>query len=121
MAGASAPSGIVVNLEIEEDAEGYRTDCLAFAVVPDGSGYVEREIQLDRPGRDTVFALHAALGGQRGSWHSFDLVIEPDGAFEYEFSYDPPKRLNGVFDQQSYHRFDHYAAAFAARRRALAA
>ena len=45
-----------------------------------------------------------------------NLEIEPDGALEYEFSYDPPKRMNEVFDQQSYYRFDHYAAAFAARR-----
>jgi len=71
---------IVVNLEIEEDAEGYRTDCLAFAVVPDGSGYVEREIRLDRPERDTVFALHAALGGQRGSWYSVAQLRPGDRA-----------------------------------------
>ncbi len=107
---------IVVNLELDEDEEGYHTDCLAFAVVPDDSGYSEYEIRLDRPGRDAIFALHKAMGGEGASWQSFDLVVEPDGAFTFDFSYEAPKRLNGVFDQHSYHRFDHYAAEFAARR-----
>jgi len=107
---------IVVNLELEEDATGYCTDCLAFAVVPDGEGYVEREVRLDRPGRETVYALRQAMSAQGASWHSFDPVIEADGHFDVDFSYDPPKRLNGILDQQSYHRFDHYAAEYAARR-----
>ncbi len=107
---------IVVNLELEEDEVGYHTDCLAFAVVPDSGGYVEREVDLDRPGLHTVFALHKAMSAQGESWHSFDLVIEADDHYDLEFSYDPPKRLNGILDQQSYHRFDHYAEEFAGRR-----
>ncbi len=107
---------IVVNLELEEDEVGYRTDCLAFAVVPDDGGYVEREVSLDRPGHHTVFALRKAMSARGELWHSFDLVIEADGHYDLEFSYDPPKRLNGILDQQSYHRFDHYAEEFAARR-----
>ncbi len=107
---------IVVNLELEEDGTGYRTDCLAFAVVLDGGGYVDREFDLDRSGRDTVYALRTAMRARGEAWHSFDLLIEADGHYDLTFSYDPPKRLNGILDQQSYHRFDHYAAEFAARR-----
>ncbi len=107
---------IVVNLELEEDEVGYRTDCLAFAVVPDGGGYVEREFALDCAGRDTIYALRKAMSARGELWHSFDLVIEADGHYDLEFSYYPPKRLNGILDQQSYHRFDHYAEEFAARR-----
>ena len=43
-------------------------------------------------------------------------MIEADGRFKFDYSYDPPKRLNEIRDQQSYHRLDHYAAEYAARR-----
>ncbi len=65
---------IVVNLELEEDEAGDRTDCLAFVVVPDGGGYVEREVSLDRPGHHTVFALRKAISARGESWHSFDSL-----------------------------------------------
>ena len=47
-------------------------------------------------------------------WGATEITIDRPGAFKYAFSYEPPKRLAGKFDQGSYFRFNTYVADYAA-------
>ena len=42
-------------------------------------------------------------------WSTCELIIEHTGEYRFNFSYGVPKRLNGIFDEESYDRFRNYA------------
>jgi hypothetical protein len=42
--------------------------------------------------------------------------VDQPGKFGFSFSYDPPKRMNGVFDDESMGRFDRYLESYKAER-----
>jgi hypothetical protein len=45
-----------------------------------------------------------------------DLVVDKSGEFRSKFSYDPPKRMNAVFDDDSLGRFNRYLETYKAER-----
>jgi hypothetical protein len=49
-------------------------------------------------------------------WGTCDLVVDQPGHFNFSFSYGPPKRINGVFDEVSVGRFGHYLETYKADR-----
>jgi hypothetical protein len=53
-------------------------------------------------------------GGTR--WGTCDLVVDQPGEFRFSFSYDPPKRINGIFDDDSMDRFTYYLERYEAER-----
>jgi hypothetical protein len=42
--------------------------------------------------------------------------VDQQGKFRFSFSYDPPKRINGVFDDEVMGRFDRYLESYKAGR-----
>lgn len=56
--------------------------------------------------------MNRRTGGTR--WGTCDLVVDQPGKFS--FSYDPPKRINGMFDDDSMGRFDRYLETYEAER-----
>jgi hypothetical protein len=44
------------------------------------------------------------------------MVVDRPGRFRFSFSYDPPKRINGIFDDDSMGRFDRYLERYKAER-----
>jgi len=51
-------------------------------------------------------------------WGTAELTLSGDGRYRLTFDYNPPKRLNGILDEDSYDRFraDRYLAAYATGR-----
>lgn len=41
-------------------------------------------------------------------WCTCDIVIESNGEYQFDFSFEPPKRINGILDEESYGRFNKY-------------
>jgi hypothetical protein len=107
---------IVADVEILEEADGFAMDSVAFAVVKaDSGGYAAPPIAIDRPLREKVIDLYRALAATRSGapLGSFELKIEPDGRYAFSYSYEPPKRLNGEWDEAKETRLDRYAETFA--------
>jgi len=50
-------------------------------------------------------------------WGTSDLVVDQPG-FRFNFSHDPPKRINGVFDEEPMGRFDRYLETYRTERAA---
>jgi hypothetical protein len=44
------------------------------------------------------------------------LVEDRPGKFRFSFSYDPPKRISGIYDDDSMGRFDRYLETYEAER-----
>ena len=55
--------------------------------------------------------------GARESVGGPAIVVDQPGKFKLSFSYDPPKRINGVFDDDSMGRFDRYLETYEAERK----
>ena len=53
------------------------------------------DFRLSRAAKDALVALREAMRDDRGAWSSTLLTIEPSGAFAFDFSYEPPRRLDG--------------------------
>lgn len=98
---------IVVNYEMLEKDGGVAHDRLAFYITRDAAGdFRDSDLDLKPQVRDLFTQMNDEFQrsvGQR--WGSCDLVVDPPAKYRFDFSYDPPKRLNGVFDEQSYDRF----------------
>ena len=59
--------------------------------------------------RQAVFELSKMMADVSGrTWSSCELIIDASGHYNFSFSYDPPKRINGIYDEQSYGRYNNY-------------
>ena len=50
--------------------------------------------------------MMADTSGQ--TWSSCELIIDASGHYNFSFSYGPPKRINGILDEESYDRYNNY-------------
>jgi Protein of unknown function, DUF600 len=109
---------IVVNYEIQDKDGGLTEDRRGFYIVSDGSGDVrKRPLKFHAIVKDLFRKLRAEIQQSEGqAWGTCDLVIDQPGRFRFDFSYDPPKRINGVLDDQSKGRFDRYLETYKAKR-----
>lgn len=101
---------LVADVEISESKEGYHFDTVALAVVRRGDGALEApSFSIGRDAREAMAALYRErkASGEK-SFGSFELQVEHDGRYRFEFSYDPPKRLNGIWDEEKERRLDNY-------------
>lgn len=101
---------IAADVEIIENSEAYHFDIVALAVVRCSDGTLEDpSISIGHTARKAIAALYRARK-KAGSenFGSFELRIDRDGNYRFDFSYDPPKRLNGIWDAEKERRFDNY-------------
>lgn len=109
---------IVVNYEMQEEDGGLTEDRRGFSIATDGAGgYRKATLTFDATAKDLFRALQQEMQRSEGKgWGTCDLVVDQPGRFRFNFSYDPPKRINGVFDEESMGRFDRYLETYAAER-----
>lgn len=95
---------IVVNYESLRHTSEPQESVLAFAIAAKASAAPEkvsfRLSEAAEAGFHRVSDVMAASKGQR--WTVCDLVIERDGRYTFDFSYDPPYRLSGHLNDQRF-------------------
>ncbi|MCT4615498.1 MAG: hypothetical protein N4A49_11555 [Marinifilaceae bacterium] len=96
---------LILNLEVVEGSNNTPiTNRICFCI------YTEKEI-LKTMNKSIPIELEDLLLDLRKlkeNWDICDLSILSNGVFEFNFSYDGVKRLNGVFDNESMFRFDNH-------------
>ncbi len=110
---------IVADVEIKEHASDYQIDSVMFSIGKSASGdFEDREIRMNPKIRDAIIALYKSVSetSKDGKLGGFELVIKGDGAYHFDFDYGPPKRINGVWDEEKERRLDHYLEDFVAGR-----
>jgi hypothetical protein len=109
---------IVVNYEMQEEDGGLTEDRLGFYIAKDPTGDLRESDLVFSPEVKTMFREMndetKRTAGDR--WRTCDLVVDKSGEFRFKFSYDPPKRINGVFDDDSLGRFNRYLETYKAER-----
>ena len=114
---------IFVNYEMRLTDEGRLVDYVLFYIKALEGGELEK-VSV-RGGSDAIddayIALADAMARDGERWGSCDFTLDADGRFNFRFSYDPPKRLDGVLDHSSYGRFREYLDQYRAERAAKAA
>lgn len=106
---------IVVNYEtLLHTAEPERS-IIAFAVAEDRAGVLAiADFTLSREARQGFEQISALMHAAKAEhWTTCDLVIEPDGRYRFDFSYDPPYRLGGKLHDT---RFDDYLSRYLAEK-----
>lgn len=106
---------IVVNFESLLHTSEPQTSDISFAIAQAPQGQPEMvDFRLSRAARNGFRHIAQVMHAQKGShWTVCDLVIERDGRYRFDFSYDPPYRLGGqVYDT----RFDDYLQRYLAER-----
>lgn len=115
VAPASGWEQIVADVEVEEGREGYRIDSVTFAIVRSSSGdYSDPQFDLDRGARERIVDLYKTQRtrpGQAGI-SGFQLQIESDGKYRFDYNYGRPKRLNGEWDAEKEERLDNYLQTY---------
>jgi hypothetical protein len=108
----------VVNCEMQEEDGGPTEDRRGFYITPDGTGgFHKASLTFDTTAKDLFRALGLEMRRSKGQGRGgCDLVVDQSGRLRFNFSYDPPRRINGVFDEASMGRFDRYLQTYAAER-----
>ncbi len=102
---------IVVSHEVDDRPETTEQSTMAVYVT---GALDDLELRsLDRNGstslEDDFFSLNKIMVDASGrTWSSCELIIDASGHYNFSFSYDPPKRINGILDEQSYDRYNNY-------------
>ena len=99
---------IVVNSECIDEDE--RDNTLSFYVKRKGRDLETVDLRLPRTALEELRKLRDVTASQNAlKWSTCDLVIDNTGNYNFNFSYGPPKRINGIHDEESYERFRNYA------------
>jgi len=109
---------IVVNYEMQEEDGGVTEDRRGFSIAPDGSGGFRKDgVTFDLTVKGLFRELREEMQRSEGqAWGTCDLIVDQPGRFRFNFSYERPKRINGVFDDESMGRFDRYLETYKAER-----
>lgn len=87
----------VVNIEIDE-MDGEQTEnCLALAFTEHEGTWERHSFCLP----SECYALFVALQEASDQWKSCTLEFDSTGKYKFSYSHQPPKRLNGVLDDES--------------------
>jgi hypothetical protein len=100
----------VVDLEVLEFEDGYDLDYQAILITrASGGALASQQFQLTEPTRQAVIALYRERKDNAGDvLGGFVLRIDHPGRYKFDLNYDPPKRLNGVWDAERQAYFDNY-------------
>jgi hypothetical protein len=109
---------IVVNYEMQEEDGGLTEDRRGFYITKDPAGNLRKAELAFGPELKAMFReMNDEIQRTEGKrWGTCDLEINPSGKFRFSLSHDPPKRINGVFDDDSMGRFDRYLETYKAER-----
>jgi hypothetical protein len=101
---------VVVNYEMAESEDGTEHDMLGFYIVSDQAGrHAKKPLDLTPEIQEAFSDLNAAsLSTNKQNWGTCDLTLDSNGKYTFDFSFDPPKRINGILDEASYYRFGKY-------------
>jgi hypothetical protein len=101
---------LVADIEIQEDADSYRFDTVALAVVKGADGTLsDPSFSVSETVRRAIIDLYRERKNGAGEpFSGFQLSVDNDGTFRFEFSYGPPKRMNGVWDEAKEKMLDNY-------------
>ncbi|MEG3175299.1 hypothetical protein U1872_03595 [Sphingomonas sp. RB3P16] len=104
---------IVADVEIAEADDGYQFDTVAFAVTRDADGELsDPQFSLSAEAQAAIVALYTQRKAAGDVLGGFELQIDYPGRYGFTFSYDSPKRLNGIWDKAKEERLDHYLDAY---------
>ncbi|MEO9337391.1 hypothetical protein ABFT80_08150 [Mesorhizobium sp. SB112] len=106
---------LVVNFEGLWSSKEPVTSSISFAIARNTDGSLEKVSFRLSPDTKAKFAsLAETMKGTGGSaWTVSDLVIENDGRYNFQFSYDPPYRLGGnLHDKRFLDYLDRHRAEF---------
>jgi hypothetical protein len=113
----------VGNWEATEDTHGSTVlNYLTLAVVDGGDRWLYGQVAYDEPLYDLVVALNEATVETEGDdrrWTVLDLEVDRNAAFRVQFGYEPPKRSNGIEDEESLGRFQNYLETWMAEHGAV--
>ena len=114
---------IFINYEMKRSGEGRLVDYMLFYIksTPDGDFELVSLPSASDAINDAFIALADTMARDGERWGSCDFLVDADGRYRFSFSYDPPKRIEGVLDHSSYGRFDEYLDQYRAERAAGAA
>lgn len=105
----SAWERIVADVEIAEQDDGYQLDTVSFAVARDAAGTLtDPQFDLSEAARAAIVDLYKQRKAAGEVLGGFELQIDQPGTYQFHFSYDAPKRLNGIWDKAKEERLDHY-------------
>ncbi len=109
---------IVVNYEMQEEDGGLTEDRRGFYIAKGPTGELRKSDLAFSPEVKAMFReMNDEIRRAEGErWGTCDLVVDQPGKFRFSFSYGPPKRINGVFDDDSMGRFDRYLETYKAER-----
>jgi hypothetical protein len=112
---------VVINFEMapQEDGEGFQHDMLGFYIVKDSAGeFAKREFKFTSDVERAFSDLNSvSLRANKKLWTTCDMVLDSNGKYTMNFSFEPPKRINGILDEESYYRFSKYLKEYAASRK----
>lgn len=96
-----------VNCEMQPDkAGGFEHDILGIYTVKSDGGLVTRELKANQKLVEALTVLNrASYAADKQYWTTCDLVLGPAGQYKINYLSGPPKRMNGILDHDSYHRF----------------
>lgn len=114
---------ILVNVELKQFDEGLYSNVIAFAIGLADGDYVDESIPFHEattmPAVVDLRDVMARASGQ-APWLGMELTIDPPGQYRMTFSYEPGRRIAGIYDHESYYRFKPYIREWAAQRVARA-
>lgn len=106
---------LVVNYESLLHTDEPQISDISFAVARERGAALELvDFRLSRAAKDGFQKIGAIMKAQKGQdWTVCDLVIERDGSYRFDFSYDRPYRLGGQLHDT---RFDDYLERYQAEK-----
>ena len=86
-----------IAIDFEIDTEGGRRTSAQTSVIArhPNQPLEDLDFRLSMSAKDALAALREAMRDERGAWSTCRLRIDRDGKFEFDFSYEPPRRLGG--------------------------
>ncbi|WP_028045499.1 hypothetical protein [Cellulomonas sp. URHE0023] len=98
-----------------DDAGTVSLNWITTAVVNGGDRWLYGQLGFDEQLYDEVVRLNE-LSAEGTRWTTMELLLDADGAMRMDVGYEPPKRSQGIYDEQSLGRYETYLDTWVAER-----
>jgi hypothetical protein len=106
---------LFTDVEILEHPGDYQIDYVGLAVVRTGGDLEVRQFDLSDAARQAIVALYRQRKDEADETiGGFTLAIDPPGRFRFDFLNEPPKRINGIWDEAQAARLNNYLETYRA-------